>query len=93
MEDEAEIRFPNCSISFVLLLPHVDEHYHEEELDHFYFNAAIVSLVSRNCCGLFPLQSTILSPCTISDGTPASGNSLVPRSFQATGQISSCCYT
>ncbi len=33
--DEAELWFPNCSILFVLLLPYVGEHYHEEELGHF----------------------------------------------------------
>ncbi len=47
-------------------------------------------LVSRNCSGQFPLQSTILSPCTFSDVTQASGNALVPRSCQAAGQIALC---
>ncbi len=33
--DEAKLQFPNYLILFVLLLPHVGEHYHEEELGHF----------------------------------------------------------
>ncbi len=32
---EAEVGFPSCLISFLLLLPHVCEHYHEERLGNF----------------------------------------------------------